>query len=261
MSEPVSDCRVLPWDTEFFGRRIARAQLDEFDAEHLNAIRLWAQARDVACVYLLAGIREPRGWSAACQAGFDFIDLRIELSCSLPATRPAQPEAPAVRAGLISDLPTLQRIARASHRDSRFFRDTHFSAERAEALFSEWIRRDLEGGTVFVSVADQSGPTGYVSCHLSGHIGWISLLAVDAARSRQGAGRALITRALAWAHDQGCAEMRVVTQGINIAAQRAYQAAGFRTAQVHAWFHGWLQPRAVATAAAPVAEHAGAAAR
>ena len=34
--------------------------------------------------------------------------------------------------------------------------------------------------------------------------------------------------------------MHVVTQGGNVAAQRVYQHAGFRTARTELWYHRWF---------------------
>jgi GNAT superfamily N-acetyltransferase len=54
---------------------------------------------------------------------------------------------------------------------------------------------------------------------------------------RHGVGRALFDAAEAWAHGQGCAELKVETQNINVAACRFYASVGceLRTVQENAY--------------------------
>eukprot|EP01114_Cavostelium_apophysatum_P014869 TRINITY_DN3955_c0_g1_i3.p2 TRINITY_DN3955_c0_g1~~TRINITY_DN3955_c0_g1_i3.p2 ORF type:complete len:180 (-),score=30.03 TRINITY_DN3955_c0_g1_i3:1031-1570(-) len=55
---------------------------------------------------------------------------------------------------------------------------------------------------------------------------------IDPARRGQGVGRALVERAIKWARERGCVEMKIETQDINVAACRFYAAMGFRLSEV-----------------------------
>jgi dTDP-4-amino-4,6-dideoxy-D-galactose acyltransferase len=54
-----------------------------------------------------------------------------------------------------------------------------------------------------------------------------------------GLGRELVRAALTRIAESGAREASVVTQGANVAAQRLFQACGFRTASTKLWFHRW----------------------
>lgn len=236
-------CRLLPWDSQFFGRRLARADLANPSARDLRAIESWAREQRVDCVTLLTDATGGTSAETLHAFGYRLVDLRLELARALPAESAAgTATARPVRAYRPDDLSALQRIARAAHRHTRFFKDARFPAERAVELYAEWIRRDCELSTVWVAEEGDGEPLGYLSCFHQDGTGWISLLAVDEAHTGRGIGRALVQRALAWAAAAGCGEMRVVTQGDNVSAQQAYQAAGFRTARAQAWFHQWFAP-------------------
>jgi ribosomal protein S18 acetylase RimI-like enzyme len=58
--------------------------------------------------------------------------------------------------------------------------------------------------------------------------------------NRQGIGPAMREAALAWFAGRGTSDIRVVTQGRNVAAHRFYHGAGFLTCSVEWWFHKWF---------------------
>lgn len=234
-------CSLLDWDSEFFGCRIGTVNASVLSAADAIAARNWAIAREVECLYLLVQDETGATLAAANAAGFKFVDLRVELALNLAEAPPAS-SPPAIRAARASDLPELQRIARTAHRDSRFFIDPRFPMERAEALFARWIERDFREHHVLVAEGHQQ-PVGYLSVQLQQGVGVISLVAVEAGFHGQGWGKQLLQGALAWFHDQGVREIRVVTQGQNIRAQRLYQGTGFRVISAEPRLHLWL-PRA-----------------
>lgn len=242
-------CSLLPWDSEFFGRRIGNVNRSHLTAADAAAARQWALENAVDCLYLLIGEESGESLAAANAAGFQFIDLRLELSRDLGDAAPA-PTAPTVRAARAADLPALERIARTAHRDSRFFLDARFPRARTEELYARWIARDFAEHHVLVAVSGDE-PVGYLSLQRRPDYGVISLLAVDESHTGRGLGRALVDAACAWTHAQGLRRVRVVTQGQNTRAQRLYQAAGFRTLTAEPRFHLWLSP---APAPAPAAD-------
>jgi len=241
-------CRLLPWDSEFFGHRIGNIERSTLTSAEARAARTWAENNQVECLYLLVRENDRDTLSAATGAGFAFVDLRLELSRELPAA-PALVAPPAIRSARPEDLPDLQRIARTAHRDSRFFLDTHFPVDRAEELYVRWIARDFAEHHVLVAEVD-GRPVGYLSTQKKADHGVISLVAVDAAQTGRGLGRDLVLAALSWFQAQGLRQVRVVTQGQNVRAQRLYQAAGFRTLSAEPRLHLWLPPR-LNSAAAP----------
>ena len=232
-----SRCRVLAWDSEFFGRRIAQLTGPHLRDAEVQDIVVWCRAERIECLYFLAASDCPETLSTAQRHGFEWVDLRVTCerkSTGNPESQSIEPVK--VRPHTEADLPSLAGIARGAHTDSRFFFDTRFDRERAAELYACWIRRACKDDHVLV--AECSGqPVGYLSCTRTGEIG-LAGLAPDF--QGRGIGRALLAAGLAWFAGQGIGDLRVVTQGRNVAAQRLYQSAGFRTRSVECWFHKWF---------------------
>ncbi len=233
---------LLAWDTAFFGRRIGRVVGDRFDAELARSVDDWARRNAVEALYFLARPDDPLTTAMAEAAGFRFVDIRLTFALERPT--PSGPLRPEIRAARADDLAALQALARVSHGDTRFFFDTAFARERAQALYAAWIQRACEdaAGVVWVPVDERDRPLGYLSCHYDAveTAGEIGLVAVDPTAQGKGLGRALIDAGLTWFAEQGATRVTVVTQGRNRAAQRLYQRGGFLTDSLALWFHKWF---------------------
>jgi dTDP-4-amino-4,6-dideoxy-D-galactose acyltransferase len=201
----------------------------------------WRQAQAVACLYFLADPNLPESLRLAEESGFHLADLRITLESSdeLPKTMPegVRPWQPQDREGL-------RAIARISHRDSRFYFDGHFLAERCDDLYDTWINKSLDGYADATLVADVDGrAAGYITCHRDEDEGRIGLVGVHPDFQGRALGQALVKASLAWFAAEGYRKVSVVTQGRNTRAQRLYQRCGFLTRSVQLWYHWWNETK------------------
>ena len=137
----------------------------------------------------------------------------------------------------------MEEIAKAAHRDSRFYADPNFKKSRCDALYRTWIRKSCGGYADAVWVAELRGvPVGYVTCRLREKSrGEIGLVGIAGKARGKGVGRRLVFEALRWLSRQGMKRASVVTQGRNTGAQRLYQRCGFLTRGVELSYH--LRPR------------------
>jgi len=238
-----ADAALLPWDSNFFGRRIGRVTRPTLDAAASAAITAWATAEQVECLYFLCSAADTTSIRQAEQDGYHFVDIRLTLTA--PAA--LAPLATGLRHSQPHDLPALEAIARAAHVDTRFYADPHFDPARSADLYALWIANDHAASLsepanhavwVGTDAADQA--IGYLTCrHNPDGSGQIGLLGVSAAAQGQGLGGALVTQARSWCAEQGITTIYVVTQGRNVRAQRTYQRAGFVTRTVQLWYHRW----------------------
>jgi dTDP-4-amino-4,6-dideoxy-D-galactose acyltransferase len=230
----------LPWDSEFFGFRIGRAQGSRLTTASREALLQWCGAERLRCLYFLADGEDGATLEQAHAGGFKFVDLRVDLTVEVARIAPVQSPA-GFRPVREEEVPAIESIARRTHTDTRFFKDTGFPAARAADLYARWIQRDFREHHVFV-VDGAESLAGYVTCQLEAArgVGRIGLIAVAEEARGRGYGRALVQGALAWFHAARCGEVRVATQGTNLAAQRLYQAFGFRTAEANVTFHRWF---------------------
>jgi GNAT superfamily N-acetyltransferase len=242
MSAPEAAWEILDWDSDFFGFRIARA----FAAPSAKALARTVEEcarRQVRCLYFLAEAGDIATIRLLERQGFGFADVRLTLAQRVGAGEP--PEIPGIRPARAEDLPALQRIARLSHHDSRFYADPNFPRDRCDALYDTWIVKSCNQGfadAVFVAETAAGEAVGYVTATMiQPDRGQIGLLAVALEARGSGTGHRLIHQALSWAHARGAASAIAVTQGGNVSAVRAYQRCGFVAERVQLWYHRWFE--------------------
>ena len=75
-SNPVP-CELLPWDTEFFGCRIARVCGDTLRPDQVLQIDDWCRSNQARGLYFLARADDPETVQSAEQHGFGLVDIRV----------------------------------------------------------------------------------------------------------------------------------------------------------------------------------------
>lgn len=236
-------CRVLEWDSGFFGHRIARIEPSALKVDDGRAAEAWCTDQQVECAYLLVEPADQPTLDLAAASGYRLVDLRVTLDLDGPAlaSHAARPPAPGVRPAADTDIPALKAIARVSHRDTRFYADPRFDRARCDDLYELWIEKSCRGWASHVIVAERHGaPVGYLTCHLEAEQGRIGLVGVSASSRGQGSGSALVGEALRWFAQAGARRASVATQGRNEAGLRLYQRAGFSVADFRLSFHKWF---------------------
>lgn len=235
------EVRLLEWDSEFFGVRIASLAPGPLTETGLSRVVEWCRSTRVDCLYALSDSNDAAGVRNLEDAGARVVDVRMTFERELRDVPPVL-GAPA-RASNEGDIAALRELAAISHTSSRFWADEHFSRSRCAELYATWIEKSCRGWADRVLVADADGkPAGYLSCHLrADRRGEIGLVAVAPFAQGRGLGGTLLDSALAWFAAQGCEHVTVVTQGRNAGAQRLYQSRGFLTASVQVWHHLWFE--------------------
>jgi dTDP-4-amino-4,6-dideoxy-D-galactose acyltransferase len=246
------------WDSSFFGVAIARITPDRQTAADLAVAVRTAEQSSIDCLYLLAESDDAETVGAAEANGFRLVDVRLTLECVMGAdgrgasrerdalaggTASSPDAARVVRPARLEDLPQLTSLARASHRNTRFYQDTRFDPARSDELYARWIERSVRGelaDAVWVVDVDDA-PRGYLTIGARDDAATIGLVAVDAACRGRGYGEELLRTALRWTADRGMPRVSVVTQGRSAGAVRFYERAGFTASRIQLWYHRWRQ--------------------
>jgi len=229
-------CRVLSWDSEFWGLTIARVVPERLSPESAQEVARWCGEHGVDCAFLLADAADDATAAAALAVGFVPVDTRVTLE---RAPRPdvlSEPGlSPEIRPARETDRAALERIARGAHTDTRFYFDPRFSRERAGEMYVRWVLRGFEDDSRLTLVATLGElAIGYLL--LKREPVAIELIAVEDESRGKGIGRALVEAAVRQAPD---APVSVVTQARNVAALRLYESRGFRLTRTETWFHRW----------------------
>lgn len=230
--------QLLAWDTEHWGRAIARVRPGPFDAALAAQLDLWHPEHPPELLSYLCDAADGASLVAAQAAGFRVVDVRLELACDELVSAPSPPSDLAVRDVAAPDVLHLRAIAREAHGNTRFAIDASLRP-RAGALYERWVERDVASGAPAVVAVIDGAVAGYCTTQVDASTGAISLLAVSGAARRRGAGAALVRSALARLSDLGCERATVVTSASAVAAQRLYQRLGFRTTGTGLWLHRW----------------------
>jgi len=240
-----SVCQLLEWDSEFFGYRIARYRGSRCRAEDVAAILTECRAGGIDCVYVLADVADGESVNALQQNRAYMADARVTFGGDLGTgidVEALSGGAHAVRPAMDSDIPALASIAGVSHRDTRFYADRHFPAERCDRLYQVWIEKSCQGQADAVLVAENGAheAIGYVTCLGKGAAaGKIGLIAVKEGARGAGVGSALLRAALDWFVSNRVASFTVATQLRNVRALRFYGRSDLLISSVELWFHLW----------------------
>ncbi|NQU38703.1 MAG: GNAT family N-acetyltransferase [Lentisphaerae bacterium] len=239
-------CELLPWDTDFFGFRVARFTAAHLTRPSLAEVTDWCRDQRIDCLYCLLDGQDRASARRAEEAGFHLMDLRFEMVCTVSPDTPrfAKTEGITVREATAIDIPELKAMTTGIYQQSRFYADPWIPNERCTALYDTWVQKSCEGYADHVLVASREDhPVGYVALNLlpEDHAASIGLLGVRSTARRQGVGRLLLSEAVGWAARQNRSVLSVVTQGQNISAVQLYEKAGFSLASVSLWYHWWPQ--------------------
>ncbi len=237
-----NNCILMPWDSSFFGIRIARLNGPRLSEHSLAQALEWCGSHEIDCLYFLADSDHNETVRLAENNSFRLVDIPVTLTLKSLAEGNDYNTAHGVRLFREEDLDCLKAIARQSHSDSRFYFDGRFPKERCDDLFATWIERSCQGwaAAVFVGELDRA-IAGYCTCHIDGDAGLIGLMAVAPQAQGRSLGRRLVGAAVSYANSRGISRINVVTQGRNVRAQRTYQKSGFITDSVMLWYHKWFR--------------------
>lgn len=233
---------ILEWDSQFFGKTIARVIGSRLDPALAAQIDAWAQANQVDCLYFLAAADDSQTARTAEDSGYHLTDIRVTLERRLAGPYIPPEPVPQIRPAHAGDIDALRAISRNNHRDSRFYYDRHFDREKCDELYAIWIEKSVRGSADQVLVWDDDGrAVAYVTGKLlpSGS-GSVDLVGVHPDWQGRGIGLMLTKQLLAWFHQQGAPRVTVVTQGRNIGAQVLYQRCGFVSLSTELWYHKWF---------------------
>jgi len=248
--KPAEPCQFLEWDTNFFGRRIARINSNQLDGKLVEDIYAWTESNHIDCLYFLANADDIETIRLAEDLDFRLVEIRLNMERSLkdwnPDTRPHTAPEIHIRQGAVEDIPRLQEIARHSYFDSRFYFDRCFPEDSWQAYYATWVKKSFEGGAQIALVAEHGGQiVGYITGLIDPHNptqGQYELTGVDPAARNLGAGNELFRSGLDHYVRAGVQNLWLATQGRNIATQRMVQRNGLVTRSCQLYFHKWFSP-------------------
>ena len=149
-------CEVLPWDSEFFGKTVARLSAvspleppfydrDLEYGEAVNHVLELCQERGVRYLFAQVDPRDLALLRALDDHGFRLIETRAHYYMPLEDFAPA--DRFAARLAVPADVPSLARTASEMVNNfDRFHADPAIPKELADKLMARWVEASIEGG-------------------------------------------------------------------------------------------------------------------
>ena len=139
--------------------------------------------------------------------------------------------------------PLLKKIVMQISRQSRYAKDPKFGIKNSLKLYKEWLRKSFyeKFCNDFIIYIDHQKPVGFITLKIIKGIPFIDLLGVSNDARGKGIGGILIENAERRLFEAGYKVLKVITQGHNIKALRAYQSKNFKIENVNIFYHKWLE--------------------
>jgi RimJ/RimL family protein N-acetyltransferase len=258
--EAVAVCRLLPWDSAFFGVRMARLdyvlRTSADDHATIGAAVAgaldWCRQNGVQHVAARLDVADTTAIAALEARGFRLMDALVTYVYH-PKRPPPPPvkEVGALRPFTAADTEQIVEITREAYRGfrGRFHLDPHLPKERSDELYIEWARQCCSGAMadrIYVAEDRRGRLHGWASVRLVQPVSAVGGVRIFAGslgacrRDHPGAYAGLIRTAAAQNHASS-AVTEAQTQNYNFPTVRVYEAVGAQYVRADYTFHAWLE--------------------
>lgn len=241
------EIEVAQWDSEFFQYKVGRVVLPtscvpEDVVSFADALVRQAHEQQFRLVY--AFVESPldsQVLSDMARRGFRDVGGKREYARA-PGCISLLDDASGEIAVCREISPSIVNLALQSGALSRYRVDPEFTKNEYERLYTEWIRKAVEGvdGSCAYIMGTVDEPKGLITLDPAEGGARIGLLAVDGRFRRLGVGRKLVAHALAVTSEEGFHNIHVSTQSGNRAACALYEGCGFSLVSETVIFHLWI---------------------
>lgn len=235
--------KILPWDTEQFGYKVAELNNQFLSVEELYSRNNEFRNEGGKLAYLFIDSGDKRRFNELKNAGLTPVDNKITLRLKLNNehyTKYLSPNINEYKLAYVS--PELLNIVLQAGVYSRFKTDTGFKGGEYEKLYKIWINESVKGNLakkIFV-FEKNSVLAGMFSVDVKDDCGKIILVAVDSNFRGESVGKSLMQAALNYFIGSGLNRAEVVTQLENLPAVNFYEKFGFTICSHVYIYHFWL---------------------
>lgn len=228
--------RFLQWDSDFFGLRIGRADLQTI----ADALELQWRHKELKRQYDLLYVFDVNGVGLKAD-GTQLVDEKVLYS------KPCEPRKQYREISFYqesSPSEDLYRLALVSGGYSRFKLDGRLPKGSYERLYRRWVENACpKRGTnkqilLYRNVCDVA--RGMITIDYQDEIGHIGLVAVDTNVQHQGVGCKMMSTLDGYLFESGVKTLEVPTQKTNTKACHWYEKNGFIQKSVTPIYHWWL---------------------
>jgi hypothetical protein len=179
---------VVPWDSAIFGFPVAslRPGPGDLGYDQVDAFRRrfadWMQSKNISVCSSTLTPAQSFWRQVVPQVGFEFVDLSLQVSLSLPSAK-LPPVRSQLRPALPEDHAAIEAIAAGSFSHGRYHADPRFPQHLANRRYSQWVRNTLSNPSEIdrMYVLEQGGRVaGFYHVTIEGDVSDLRLAAVEA---------------------------------------------------------------------------------
>lgn len=236
--------KKLSWDTDFFGFGVGYISSRNLSENICRKVHRFAADHQIRVLEYLCNCHDRESVNEAEKNGFHFVDIRLTFELQTKALEPEELSG-GFSFGIAGPrhIEDLKNVGSHIYKDSRYYFDGNFSAEKINEFYRGWVEKAVLGtfDHVCFCIFKDDRPVGFCTIRYSKlETANIGLVGFSAEYQGMGLGRKLMQYVISECSKKGIKKIFVVTQGRNYMAQRLYQAAGFRTFSTELWYHKWL---------------------
>lgn len=230
------EIRFLQWDSEFFGLRIGRADLQmKADAEKLRE-----HHEELKQQYDLLYVLDANAVGFAAE-GARLMDEKVLYG------KPCEPRKQYSEVSFyFGTCPSedLYRLALVSGGHSRFKLDERLPKGSFQRLYYRWIENACpkygKNNQILLFKDEHGDVRGMITVDYQNELGHIGLVAVDTDVQHQGIGRKIMSTLDGYLYERGIKMLEVPTQSANRDACHWYEKNGFVAQTRTPIYHWWL---------------------
>ena len=232
--------KYLEWDSDFFGYKIARLDVQDITEKEFEVIRLELIKSNIKLAYVFINPDDNNSNYIMTKHKADLVDTKVTFSINIPKDFYPTINISEYNKAIISD--EILQLSIQSGEYSRYKKDERFINREYERLYTAWITNSIKkiiADEVLV-YNENFIYKGVISLKYNKEVATIGILAVDQTLRNKGIGKQLIYEAFNHAKINGCSNMNVSTQSENKIACSFYRKIGFIINKKTNIFHLWL---------------------
>ena len=239
MSEKNYECKLLEWDTDYFGFKSARVNLlGNINEKGQEDILSFCKNYDFVTIANFENRNENNLWIGKKTSAF-LADVNVQFVKELDYSEQRRDDYTYVKNNLpVND--QILNIARKSFRYSRFFNDPNLPESKSQNIYLHWTEGAFQKDSKYFVICEREDKiAGFLLFSSEESFVTVELIAVDEAYQAQGVGKALIKAMESFAYDKDINKIKVGTQVNNIPAVQFYSKMGFTYVNCGSIYHIW----------------------
>lgn len=240
MSDKLSNfTEQLDWDSEFFGRKIAKIVLCNSDERYVEEKLAAYRSLDFDLVYIYLTAPTILSRSLCVSYNCKLVDCKMIYGIRVGEKCETSPSVVEYK----GDPSQLYKLAFQSGVQSRYRTDTAFKEDDFKRLYRTWVDNSVEhliADKVFVFNGEED-ISGFVTVRIHADDSSIGLIATDSQQRGRGIGSALVSAVKMYVKDVQAVNLTVATQKENTLACSFYEKNGFSLQSETNIYHAWLK--------------------